>query len=95
MSIFQVTPTPSPSIAATCTCCLPAQRLVVTGQQAYCPLTERIYDNNANNANNTARETTTRQAEPIIDFYPGRRQKGEAAPFAINPAEDRFGSNQS
>ncbi|KAF0248850.1 MAG: hypothetical protein FD167_1749 [bacterium] len=86
MNNFQVTP--SPSIALTCTCCLPAQRLVVTGQQAYCPLTERIYDNNANNA---ARETATRQAELVVDFYPGRRQKGEAAPFAINPAEERFG----
>ncbi|MBI4850981.1 MAG: hypothetical protein HY819_04045 [Acidobacteria bacterium] len=84
MNNFQFTPTPSPSIAATCTCCFPAQRLVTTGRQAYCPLTERIYDN-------ATTENATRQTEPIVDFYPGRRQKGETAPFAINPAEDRFG----
>jgi hypothetical protein len=82
MSNFQFIPTQSPSIGATCTCCLPVQRLVVTGRQAYCPLTERIYDN--------VQETVNRQADPV-DFYPGRRQKGETAPFTINPAEDRFG----
>lgn len=71
--------TPSTTIARTCNCCLPAQRLVVTGQRAYCPLTERIYDANAT------------QTPTVIDFYPGQRPKGEKAPFAINPAEERFG----
>lgn len=84
MNTFQNTP--SPSIAPNCTCCFPAQRLVTTGRQAYCPLTERIYENNTNGAT-----INTRQTELVVDFYPGHRQKGEAAPFAINPAEDRFG----
>lgn len=88
MNSYRVNQTASPSIEPTCTCCLPAQRLVTTGQRAYCPLTERIYDNAAN-ATNVA--NTTREPEVIVDFYPTRRQKGEAAPFAINPAEDRFG----
>ena len=88
MNNYRVNQTVSPSIEPTCNCCLPAQRLVTTGQRAYCPLTERIYDNAAN-ATNVA--NTTREPEVIVDFYPTRRQKGEAAPFAINPAEDRFG----
>jgi hypothetical protein len=70
----------TPTIAPTCSCCLPTQKLVVTDQRTYCPLTQRLYDNNGN------------QLPAVIDFYPAQRPKGEKAPFAINPAEERFGS---
>src|SRR5438105_11075728 len=64
------------SIRPECNCCFPPQQLTVTGQRAFCPITERIYD----------------AAPPPVDFYPGRqKRRGEVAPFAINPAEDRFG----
>ena len=67
------------SIRPECNCCFPPQQLTVTGQRAFCPITERIYD----------------AAPPPVDFYPGRqKRRGEVAPFAINPAEDRFGARE-
>ena len=82
----------TPTILPTCTCCFPAQTLVVTGQRAFCPLTERIYED-AGNGGMLRHPTATRANGNVTDFYPGRtKQRGEVAPLAINPAEDRFGA---
>jgi hypothetical protein len=86
---------PPPTIAAECACCFPPQTLVRTGQRAYCPLTERIYEDANNREGRQAQVTTIYGGDgaAATDFYPGRpKRRGEVAPFAINPAEDRFGA---
>jgi hypothetical protein len=91
----------NPSVSPRCTCCYPNQTLVVTGQRGYCPLTEKIYEdlgdgNYVRHATADPQVATAFQTAPPEwqgDFYPGRaKRRGDIAPLAINPAEDRFGA---
>ncbi len=68
-----------------CTYCFPPQVLVRTGNRAFCPLCERIYED-AGDATGSAKVQSA-------DFFPARTKvRGDSLPLTINPAEDRFGS---
>ncbi|MEW6731967.1 MAG: hypothetical protein AB1489_11630 [Acidobacteriota bacterium] len=88
---------PNNGILPRCNCCVPTQALVITGPRAHCPLTEIIYENLGDGNYLRLAAAQTHMAGnadwQAADFYPGRQKhRGDVAPMAINPAEDRFGA---
>lgn len=73
-----------------CTYCFPPQVLVKTGNRAFCPLCERVYED-AGDGTLISPDSSVR-AQAGVDFFPNRTKvRGDLLPLTINPAEDRFG----